>query len=62
MKFREYDNVEPKVIVSSMTSLLESKIKQCEEKYDIIDLQFSTHYDPIWKRDCYCALLLVKGK
>lgn len=62
MKFREYDNVKPKVIVASMDVILESKIEEYEEKYDIIDLQFSSHYDHTNKRNCYCALLLIKEK
>lgn len=62
MKFREYDNVKPLVLVASMDVLLQQKIEECDKKYDIIDLQFASHYDPSTKREKYCALLLVKEK
>ena len=62
MKFREYDNVKPLVLVAGMDVLLQEKIEECDKKYDIIDLQFSSHYDYGTKREKYCALLLVKEK
>ena len=62
MKFREYTDVKPLILTASMDILLQDMIEDCDKKYDIIDLQFSSHYDHGTKLEKYCALLLVKEK
>lgn len=42
MKFREYDNIFPKVLVSTSKEDLERQITDYATKYNMIDLQYST--------------------
>lgn len=42
MKFREYDNLFVKVFRDRNPETLESIIKEAAEKYNLIDLQYST--------------------
>ena len=42
MKFREYDNIFPKVLVSVSKEDLEKQITENATKYNMIDLQYST--------------------
>lgn len=62
MLFREYKNVKPVCLCCESAELLEYKIERLGERYDIIDLQFSTHFEQFWKEEKFCALLLVAPK
>lgn len=42
MKFREYDNIFPKVLVSTSKEDLERQITENATKFNMIDLQYST--------------------
>ena len=46
MKFREYGEVKPLTIVAASSEELDKQIDFIGQKKDIIDLQFSTAYDP----------------
>ena len=58
MKFREYGNVIPKTICAKNGIELDIQIEELGNKYDIIDLQFSTNDKELG----YSALLLIKEK
>lgn len=62
MAFRDYKSVEPLCVVRETPLALEEALKELQEAFDFIDLQFSTHYDPSYKQERFCALLLVKSK
>ena len=62
MKFREYGEVEPVVITCPNSDLLEDEIEKIGNEKDIIDLQYSTGFDPREGIFWYSALLLVKEK
>lgn len=42
MKFREYDNIFPKVLKATTGELLEQQITDYATRYNMIDLQYST--------------------
>lgn len=42
MKFREYDNIFPKVVVGTTKEHLEEQIVVLATRYNMIDLQYST--------------------
>ena len=62
MKFREYGEVKPMVITELSGDFLEKSIEAIGRRMDIIDLQYSTGYDPREQVFWYSALLLVKEK
>lgn len=61
MAFRNYKKTKPLCLEKSTPSDLDIAIDKVQNDYDIIDLQFSTHYDPV-EGSRYCALLLLANK
>ena len=61
MAFRNYKKTKPLCLEASTPSELDIAIDKVQNDYDIIDLQFSTHYDPV-EGGRYCALLLLADK
>lgn len=62
MAFRNYDKTKTLCLDENSPSDLDIKIDALQADYDIIDLQFSTHFDNTWKQPRYCALLLLSKK
>lgn len=62
MKFREYGDTKPMVITCLNGNSLENEIEKVGNEKDIIDLQYSTGFDPREDVFWYSALLLVKEK
>lgn len=62
MAFRNYSKTIPMCIQRDRPSQLDIEIDKVQEEYDIIDLQFSTHYDPTNGGSKYCAFLLLVKK
>lgn len=58
MKFREYGDVEPLILVSGMATMLAAKIQEVGNEREIIDLQYSTTTLKTGAVE-YSALLLV---
>ena len=59
MKFREYDNIFPKILKGSTSEQLEQLIAEAATKFNMIDLQYSTtNIDS--KMVEYSALLLLQ--
>ena len=61
MAFRNYKKTKPLCLEMSTPSDLDIAIDKVQNDYDIIDLQFSTHYDMVSGAK-YCALLLLADK
>lgn len=62
MAFRNYKEVKSKCIERYCPTDLDLAIDNIQTGYDIIDLQFSTHYDKKQDSSKYCALLLIAKK
>ena len=59
MAFRNYKNVHPLCVVRTSAEELEKRIDEIQEKFDIIDLQYSTHCDSNGVEK-FSVLLLIK--
>ena len=62
MAFRNYKKTKSLCIEKNTPTELDLAVDEIQDKYDIIDLQFSTHFDVIWKEARYCAFLLLSEK
>ncbi len=62
MAFRNYYGVRCLCIERDTPVELSDKIDELQDNFDLVDLQFSTHYHAEFKKDRYCALVLVKTK
>ena len=61
MKFREYKNLTTTILIAFSPKELSDKVNQFGEEYDIIDLQYSTHFDSILNREVY-SVFIMHGK
>ena len=61
MKFREYDNLQTIILVGDNSTDLANQINLFGLEYDIIDLQYSSHYHNILEKERYSALILYKN-
>ena len=59
MAFRNYEKTKSCCIETTSPSDLEKAVDDIQERYDIIDLQFSTHYAGQTK---FCVFLLLAQK
>lgn len=62
MKFREYNNVFPKVVTANNSKELENLITKYATQYNMIDLQYSTTEKPSISEIEYSALMLLQEK
>ena len=62
MAFRNYEGIRCLCIERGTPVELADKIDELQETFDLVDLQFSTHFDNMFKESKYCALVLVKSK
>ena len=62
MAFRDYENVKSITIVCPTASQLDRRLDELQKSFDFIDLQFSTHFNPVLNEERFCALLLVRYK
>ena len=60
MTFREYGQVEPRVVSAYREEELEAEISEIGSCRDIIDLQYASSYDTDKKVTIFSALLLIK--
>lgn len=62
MKFREYNNIFPKIVKAYTSEELENLITEYATKYNMIDLQYSTTEDDSIHEIEYSALMLLQEK
>lgn len=62
MKFREYNNIFPKVVKAYTPKELENLITEYATKYNMIDLQYSTTENESIHEIEYSALMLLQEK